>query len=1534
MMRIKREKVVKIIKKTGKIIAWFFAVIFVLLIGAYFALKSPACQTWLANKAANYLSKELKTKVSVKSVDIEFFTSAVLKGIYVEDQHGDTLLYASELKAGIHTFSWNDKYLSIDAIDLTDATVKIKKYKGEHGLSYRFIQKYFQGNDTTTKSGNAPWKVELGGIGLHNVTVAYIDTRWNDKDRGMDYDDIRVTGINADFSNIDPMGDSLRVRVVNMEAKEKCGLTLETFSSLVTVGDTFARFDNLKFSTRNGSDVDGFLCFTFASTDDVADDFVHKVKMDNHFSESIVEMADIAYFSPDLIGMRKKILLTGDMKGTVEHLRCKNVDLRFGEISRVAGNFSFDGLPDINETDMDFKVKFAKSNKKDLEGIPLAPWGKKDHISMPSSFSSLGEITFTGTYEGFLNDFVAKGTLGSAIGSLSLDNLAMMDAADSNVVSYNGAVSAQQFNIGTLFGSKDVGHITGQVTIKGSGLPEGPDSTGKIPADGKMNAMLSGNFSQIEYNGYSYSGVSVDSGTLRNNYFDGDLTVNDPNVKMTFDGSADLSGKMPVLNFKSNISNANLGELNFFDKDHEYLLSCDMVMNLTGDNIDNVNGTVLVNGMNYSKDGEAFKFNSLWFIAGPDPEGRRLNLQSDVASASVWGDFELLQLPDAVSDLMSQYLPAYFPVPDAKQHDKDANQQFKWNITIGKSSKLIEAFVPGLEISPNTNFRGSFDKKSESVDATIDSQDGVTFNDISYENFHFTAGNSISKNYIQVQGSSSRIQLNDTMGIDNFATTFDASDNKVLAKFEWKNNSKMLNDGLIISQLQFENQKQVSLTFNKADIHVNDSAWSVYSINNIRFDSSLITFKNLVFNSGDQSIGFNGMISHKQSDELNISLKNFNISYLNYFTKPNDVTLSGFITSESAVSDLYNTPIFTSNSDFHTLKINDQKIGDGEVDAVWENAKNAVYLHGHFTKGIIDDITNKAIDNIIFDGFYYPSKKENSIDINSSFTGMELGILAPLLKDYCSMMKGQFGGELHLTGTPSKPLLNGKMDVSVRRAIVDYLGLSLAAFTQPVYIEENSFFFDDFKVTDEHSDTAKIYGHLFHDNFKNFQFDMDFSFDHFMVLNTTEEQNELYYGKVFATGYMNVFGYVNDKVSIDMKVQTDKIKSGRDFIPSEFNIPMTSTSEVSSNDFIVFEDHHDTTSQKKPRFNSSGIDFSLEVVATDDANVNVVFDKTVGDELKANGNGDIQMHVYPSGEFTMFGDYRVSKGKYLFTMKNVVYVPFDLASGGTISWNGDPYEAIINADAVYRATASVEPFFPMDSTNQAYHRSYPVDVIMHLNDRLMNPRVGFDISLPTADQTIQETVRSYTQSDLEKNRQVLSLMVLNSFMTPGELREGTNAANNTSAGSAGTTLLSNFVSGTLNNWLSQISSDINMGVKYRPNDDMTTQELKVYLGTQLMNNKITIDANAGKVNASQATGTAVGATQWVGDVNIEYKVTDDGKVRLRAFNRTNDANVNANANSPYTQGVGIFYKEDFDSWAELKQRYHDSIHRKKTKTTQ
>lgn len=1511
-MSASKGKVRKIIKKTGKFLAWTSGILVVLLVAAYFAFRSPAVQTWVAQKLGNYLADELNTKITIQGVDIKFFTSIELENLYVEDQHGDTLLDAPSFVVNLSEFDYNAQHVRLDAITLTNANIKLKKYEGEKGLNFRFFVQYFKSTDTIVDTTGTPWDVELGTIKLENCRFAFIDTRFNDVDRGMDYENIRVHDISATFERIEPMDDSTALFLSELKAKEQCGFTLEHMESRMMLSDTFVKFNDLVIKTP-GSDIKGWIGFHYDSIEDVEDDFVHKVKMDGHFSESVVEMGDVAYFSPVLLGIQKKVLLTGDVNGTAEKLKTRNMDLRFGKSSRIAGNFSFDGLPDIESTDMHFKFKESTTNYEDLSDIPVAPFNDTSFLEVSSRIAVLGDMSFTGTMEGFIHDFVAHGKLRTAQGSLVLENLVM--TKDSAVDDYNwdGILTAQEFNIGAFLGVPEMGHISGTANMIGYGTD--------VPS---IVASMNANFSAFEYNGYRYSNITVTEGTLAKEVFNGIIDMHDPNVDLHYEGFVDFKDpKKPILDFYAKIDSANVGMLGFADTSYGLIISTEMDFKMQGSNIDNLEGYMTLNNLNFVKDGKAYSQSSMSLFSQFNADGsRELNFNSDFAIATMTGKFEVMEIEHAVKDVMSAYLPAYFPPHpvDPKSKNKETSQQFSFMISFLRNTDAIKAFVPELMIAPSTLITGDLNQAQRALNVEIQQCDSFAYG--AYELYGIGPAkvkgtNGAAKLDIEMD----RVQLNDSTGFDNVVIHSTAGSNKLVTELYWQNETEKDNSAKLVTTTTFESQSSLNVKIEEGRFAFNDTTWQADPTGIIRRDSSVWTFRNVSFRSGAQFVIIGGRVSENPKDVLTVHLNDFNLQSLNFFLGGSGVTFAGAVSGDVNLSNLYHAPKFDGDAELKKIRLNNEKLGDGTAKAIYHPDVQGIEIDVVLSNGAQDLETGGVINNILLAGYYYPQRKEESLDLTLKLRQMPLGLIKPVLADYCSMVVGHIGGLVKINGSFEKPLLNGDLDLSIGKVKVDYLGIELVHKpAQKFYVRQNSFEFDNFKVSDNQRDTAVINGQLFHDNFSNFQFDMYFEFNHFLVLNTTDKDNEDYYGRVYATGYMDLFGYADKKITMNISARTSGVIRGGNLITSDFNIPMSSSSEAGENDFIEFKSENEIVDSggavtKKAVFNDNGIELNLNLEVNDSALVHVIFDETVGDELSARGSGLLDMHIKPNGDFTMFGSYEVERGDYMFTLKNVVYAPFELVQGGIISWNGDPADAHIDADAIYIANASVEPFFPFDSTTAAYKQNYPVHVIMHLDGKLVNPGLSFDIELPTADPNIQETVRSYTQSELEMNRQVLSLMVLNSFMTPSEFRDGTDGAG---AGAAGTTLLSNFVSGTLNNWLSQISENANVKFKYRPNDDMSLQELKLALGTQLLNNRLTFDVAGSLTNATQ-TQVQGGYNQYV-DVNVEYKVTEDGKVRLRAFNRGNEQSTFTQG-ANHTQGAGVFYREDFETFRELMDRY-------------
>lgn len=294
------------------------------------------------------------------------------------------------------------------------------------------------------------------------------------------------------------------------------------------------------------------------------------------------------------------------------------------------------------------------------------------------------------------------------------------------------------------------------------------------------------------------------------------------------------------------------------------------------------------------------------------------------------------------------------------------------------------------------------------------------------------------------------------------------------------------------------------------------------------------------------------------------------------------------------------------------------------------------------------------------------------------------------------------------------------------------------------------------------------------------------------------------------------------------------------------------------------------------------------------------------------------MTMSPTEDLKMFGNYQIEQGKYLFTMQNVINKPFLIENGGYVRWSGDPYDATIDIYATYRRKAGLYDLFQ----DSSFKKLVPVDLRLHLKDKLFNPAIGFDILVKNLDPNTENQVKRLINTDEEKYRQAVSLLVMGRFTAPLEL-SNRSLSNNNAVGFNAYELLSN----QLSNWASQISRQVNVGVNYRPADNITKEELEIALSTSILNDRVTIDVNGGLANTTNSSNQ--NASNLVGDFNVEVKASKDGRVRLKAFNRSNNNSLINNINSPYTQGVGIFYREEFNSLSELRRRFSDLFRKKK-----
>ncbi|MEY4594559.1 MAG: hypothetical protein RIQ47_969, partial [Bacteroidota bacterium] len=326
----------------------------------------------------------------------------------------------------------------------------------------------------------------------------------------------------------------------------------------------------------------------------------------------------------------------------------------------------------------------------------------------------------------------------------------------------------------------------------------------------------------------------------------------------------------------------------------------------------------------------------------------------------------------------------------------------------------------------------------------------------------------------------------------------------------------------------------------------------------------------------------------------------------------------------------------------------------------------------------------------------------------------------------------------------------------------------------------------------------------------------------------------------------------------------------------------------------------------------SGLRLNMSLDMTPDAEINMIFDEKIGDVITGSGTGNLRMDINTIGDFNMYGTFTIDKGTYLFTLQNLINKRFQINQGGRITWSGDPYDANLDMTAVYTVYTGSLVNLIQDST---FQRRVPVDCKLNLSNKLMNPSISYEIGVRAQDPTIESMVRTVLNSEQEVNRQMFGLLVFNQFLPPSV---NTSSVGKFDAGAGAVASASELLSNQVSNWLSQLSKDVNIGFNYRAKDTYSNEEIQLMFSKTMFNDRLLVETNVGVMGTSAAASTN-NANNVVGEFYTEYKVSKDGRFRVKAYNRSNADDL-INFNAPYTQGVGVFFRQDFNSFRDLMER--------------
>ena len=1432
--------------------------------------------SWFKNYATDlfteHLSEELNTEVSIDNISIDYFDQISATQVFLADQSGDTMIYIQELSLNYEVTNFSSKLLKLDKIRVKNGNVQIGTSLDSSRLNIQHLIKYFSPpKKNNTKESSV---IVFDKIELINTSFRYFNENlpkptshlFNENDFTFD----QISGHLHDFQI---HGDSLDFKIDDLSGIEKSGFPIKNLSTGAILSPQKMQFSDLELIT-NKSKIEDFLEFSYDSYVDFSS-FVDRVTVRANFNNCVIHTDDLAYFSIPLRDMKEKIYANGEVKGTINDLSSKDIGISLGEHTKFQGSVNVQRITNLGEAYFTINSNELRSNAKDLSRlIGLS--------SPPEEFLKLGTLSYLGTFQGSINKFKANAKISTDIGKIntSIDYFKPSQSA----VTYTGNIASSDFNLKELTGSESLGIVHFNLDIDGKGLTLE-----------ELKSSVSGEIKEFTFDKYTYKNMVID-GNISDNLFVGDFQIADPNFNLSFNGKMDLSKSIPEISARTNVRSINLKQLGLDSLNT--ILTFNGDISLQGENIDNLTGHIELESITLNREERIYRLRDVTVSALTEKDQRLYTLSSDIGNVEARGIFE----PSEIGKLLDHVKNSIYPSQYDKPVEELISEYIQVTLSIPEYNSVFGEFLGSIrfdsvssELSYN-HFLGKIDGKT-----TIDN---FSYDVISTPSLALSFKNGGNLTPINFGLNSEGLYQNDSVLFDILNLNGFIKDG--LVNFETTSKKDSLLDIIISGHLKYQNDT-ANLYLDNTKVNIYEKPWTLRKTNfpNIIITNGIVEFRYFYFQHEDEILFIDASIG-ENSNKVNANLLDFKLENLTPFLAGYNLNVSGITNGYIDISNREGFPIIEADLGIADLMLDEDTLGTVELVSTYKDGLLAEAIDGKVTGGLLNEM--KILGDIDF------RNKTSPLNLTLTSERSNIRPFERYLKGLASNISGFSTSNVKITGPLSSPQLKGIMQLDSLDFIVDYLQTNYEGKAN-IALDYTSFKVTEASIFDQFGQEGKISGGINHSNFQDFQFDLIISdLKNFEIMNTSREDNELFYGTAFVDGRMNITGPLDD---ILLQIYA-KSRKGTDIaIPLDY---AETSGKLSYVEFVNFK--KDTAAGPEPQQKISGVKMDFNFELTNDANISLIFDELLGDKIEAAGHGNLRMDINTFGDFSIYGGITVDRGSYLFTALNLISKPFTLEPGGTLFWDGNPYNAKINLDAIKREYAAPLKLVSnvTDAEREQYSKTLPVDCYLNLKGLLFDPEVSFDLQFPTqtglsgsASSNLNTAIERIKLDQEELNRQVFALLVLGSFVPPSfATAEGSGIGEGVTA-SAGINSLSDFASSQLNNWLGQLDTRWQVGIDYQQslseNGDNT--ELILSLKRKWLNDRLEFSYS---IDAADQRGSRPY------DISINYDINAEGNLKVRGFQKLATDPTLGNLTNVNTTGVGLYYRYQFDKFRLQKKK--------------
>lgn len=1325
------------------------------------------------------------------------------------------------------------------------------------------------------------WAIDLKSLSLENNQIEY-KTKDQEVQKGVFNPEVIILeNLSLEASDISLANETASFNLEKFHFLEATGFELKDLILALKITNKATEISRL-FVETNRSLIDSKANLTYESIQKLIDK-PDLTGLNLEVSELVLDVRDGFFFAPELekdtlIQELSKSPFLGDLSinGNLKQLEIPQLTIswdktEFETMGNVTNPLAIDSLI------FDFPEIRLRSNRENISRfVSESDFG----IQLPE------QLDLQANAKGTLEDLLAELDLFTDLGEVKL--AASYQNLDELAVDLD--LQIKQLQLGVLLNNPDLDTLSLVLQAQGNGR-----------SIYELNASLKSDFEELNLYGSDYSGLQL-NGNLINGA--GDLSLRLDSDYLDFDllSSLVLDSLSSEIGLTLDLKGADFYELGISSQESRAKLKLEA--NLEG-NLDDFKASLLLHDGIVLYNKKNYPTGELKLQAVLNPDSTTVSIESQIATGFIKTNTD----PNALTLALENHFKQYLGQLDSSVVALDSNIVMNLDLSIFDSPILREVILQGLEQLDSGKIMMSYSQDLNSLQASID---------LPYINYSGTLIDSL-----EFDLSSNMSDLNFDFGFNSIASgplkigntflTGELEDSRI--NFEFNS----FNEETQLYHLTYDiglSEDSISIHIDPENLILNKNIWTIPPTNQVLYSENNLSFRDFSFVNKGQELSLRKNISGFTEENIAILFQNFRLATLTSLLNPDEILAGGKLNGQLVVENPFGAIGLMGDLKIDSLKAIGVTLGNLSLTAAAKSLGNYV-----LDLKLRDD----GID-LDMNGQFIADESGGEFDVKIDLLKVEMAKIAALSQDQILDASGYLQGTISASGKTTDPKYQGEFQFNETSFVPAQLSTKYLLANEKITLDNEGVYFNQLTVRDTDGNKFTVDGEILTSDLTNPGFNLDLIAKNFMVVNSTNAENELFYGRGTIDADVSITGNLNlpvVKATLNIKENTDLTliipESQLDLV--ERNGVVLFVNKENPNDFLTGQSEEKTTA-------FSGYDIQALLTADPKAKFKVVIDPKTGDNLLLSGSANLKMDINPNGRITLSGAYEISEGYYEMSLYNLITKKFIIDPGSKITWNGDPMDAMMNIRAIYEVKTPATELMSSQltgsnqQTKSQYKTRLPFLVYLNVEAELLTPEISFGLDMPENDRgalggSVYSQVLQINEQEDELNKQVFSLLVFDRFF-PSQGSDGSSGGAEAIARNSASQVLSSQMNALSDKIFGdsgfQVGFDIDSYQDYQSGSGQNRTDLNINAQQSLFNDRLVVEVG-GQVGLEGSSQNAEQTNSILANISIEYILTEDGRWRIRAFTKNQFESVIDG--QLVVTGGGFIFNREFNLFSEL-----------------